>query len=153
MSTAPSPPPTFEALSPRPITYRQLPDGEYYRLKELWPWKGEDLAPNPQHFRIVVAERGGEGGEIIGYWGAVDTVHAEPLWIHPDLRGNPGVGRGLLLGILQILQESKVPVVFILINPEEEGADARVAQAERLGFAPLGVLYAAKVPELKEREG
>lgn len=72
------------------MTTRILPPAEWPKLagteaETLWP------TLDPEHARIVVVER---EGEIVGCHVLFMVMHAECLWVHPDLRGK-GVARQL----------------------------------------------------------
>ena len=71
-------------------------------------------------------------GRIVAYWMIWKALHLEPLWIHPDHRGNAGIGRALIqqtLGVAAALGEA---AAFAVMDPQGMGA----GQIERLGFQP-----------------
>ena len=82
-----------------------------------------------------------EDEKIVGFWCAFDTVHLEPMWIDPNVRGNGSTGRGLWRKLLGFLQEKEVPNAFATIAHED--SVTHLPMAVRLGFKPLPatVLY------------
>lgn len=143
MSSAPPSPLSFDYFQSR-----ELEPDEFEKLKELWPFKDAGVTPSPNSMKFIVVEK---DGEIIGYWGLISVIHAEPLWIHPEHRKNIGVGRALWRGVVGILRKLGVPSVFALVEPGE-GASEKGDMANRLGFTPIGTLYAGRIPPLNDGE-
>jgi len=99
------------------------------------------------HARIVVVEEP-DTSRILGYWGLVDACHAEPVWLAPDLRGDPTVAAALLSATLAELRAAGVGYVYTTIR---EGDVIIERVAERAGFEKLPVtLWAARVIEERE---
>jgi GNAT superfamily N-acetyltransferase len=77
------------------VHYRVIADRELVILNPLleklgWP------ALDPDMCKVVVAEAGaGDEALILGFQVVQFVTHAEPMWVHPDLRGS-GVAEGLV---------------------------------------------------------
>lgn len=124
----------------------ELPAEHFARLREA-PGPLHGLPPPPaDHARVLVVEDA--EARLLGYWVLSDVVHADPLWLDPAVRGNPGVALRLLAQLGATLQACGVGAFFAVID------DAEVADlAERLGFTRLpGALYAIAVPPLGQEE-
>ncbi len=72
---------------------RYLPANEWVKIQKpqippLFPYV------NPSDVAVIVVEN--DDGEVIACVSALKITHFESLWIHPDHRGNAGVGRALL---------------------------------------------------------
>lgn len=70
---------------------RLLPWEEWPRLagtelETVWPHL------EPEKASVVVVE---DGDRIVGCWAVWAVVHVEGLWVHPDYRQKPSVGRRL----------------------------------------------------------
>lgn len=104
--------------------------------------------PQPDQWRIIVAEEGGAGGSIVGFCCLFAAVHWEPWYVDPAYRRHPGVVRGLLREARAQLQALDVGAAFAVVR----GTDAPThALVERLGFTPApGQLYTVVVDQLKE---
>lgn len=113
------------------VQVRELPPGEWTRLKSL-PDFTEGL-PDPQAWRIIVAEEGGEGGRIVAYNCVYDAVHAEPVWIHPDYRHRPVLFKRLWQGTLTVLDDLGARLVHVCVRDDLPRQQQLV---ERFGFVP-----------------
>ena len=123
---------------------RDLPADDWHRLATLEPFATGGL-PNPAFNRILVAEVGGPGGEVVGYWMVLTCVHAEPIWIKDEHRKRPGLIRRLWGAVWQVLQENDVQIAFACITDKD--AASNVPLAMRLGFEKVpGDLYYIRVP-------
>ena len=123
-------------------TSRELPPEEFHRITEVEgsPLYAQPL-PDPTHTRILAVE---VEGQVIAYWGLYDSLHAEPVWIHPDHRQRPAVVRLLLEGLGQILQDLGATFVFGIIADGD--MEKNLPLAQRLGFTELpGKLYGVQV--------
>jgi hypothetical protein len=109
------------------MTVRELEQHEWPRLETLLNELGMPIPPAATS-RIVIAE---EDGEIIAWWSAIQVVHLEPIWIHPDHRG--GILPGKMWRILRgILETCGVPAAYCF------AADETVAgYLHRLGLKVL----------------
>lgn len=108
-----------------------------------------DLGADPERLKsmsIAVVE---VDEQIVAYWVCWYGLHAEPLWIHEDHRKSPGVVGGIVEGMRSIIEQSREPAVFCVI--EAENQDVVGGYAARLGFhtAP-GTLYYLVVQPLVE---
>lgn len=128
-------------------TTRTLPPEEWHRITE-GPLAGQlsDLSA-ADHARIVVVEDPG-APRILGYWALIDTVHAEPVWLAPELRGDPTVAAALLAATLDELRTAGVGYVYTTIA---EGHGLIEQIAAHAGFEKLPVtLWAARVRSEQE---
>lgn len=91
---------------------------------EEWPTKliGTTLAQaiyDPDNAFVIVVEDA--EGKVVACWSAVNTVHVEGIWIHPDHRKHAAVGRTLLTGMFEELRSLSVrEVVTNADTPEVE---------------------------------
>jgi len=80
------------------ISARILPQEEWPRLagteaEKLWPML------NPENARVWVVEK---DGKIVATWTLLRVVHAECIWVAPEVRGEFGVVKRLLKGKSEI---------------------------------------------------
>ncbi len=122
---------------------RELPPEEWSRLLAFQPFDTQGLPPTPTS-RIMVAEVGGPGGAIVGYWGIFMAIHIEPLWIAPEYRKRPGVVRRMWRGIQSLLADLGADTAFACIF-EADAPNKPLAQ--KLGFVEApGKLYFIRFP-------
>jgi hypothetical protein len=126
-------------------TVRQLPAEEWARLLDLEPFASGGL-PDPEHWRIIVAE---VDGRIVGFCGLFNTVHWDPWWIDQAYQKHPAVFGGLLRAGLGVLTEFGVQTVHTTVPDIRPDLQALV---EHFGFieAP-GKLYVLYVPDAVDR--
>jgi hypothetical protein len=125
-------------------TVRVLPPAEWPRLL-AYPHFADHGLPDPDHWRILVAE---SAGAIVGFCCLFDAVHWEAWWIAPTHRRDPLVVGGLIRQGVDLLRDAAVGGVFAVIDEDQTGAVR--AMIERFGFKPApGALYLAAVDELK----
>jgi hypothetical protein len=130
------------AASPALPVVRDLTGAEFYLVEHLEPFASGGL-PNPDLNRIIVAEAGGPGGEIVAFWMLATQVHVEPLWIHPDYQKRPGVARRLWGAVWANLQQAGVRLAFACIA---DSAAQNIPLALRAGFQKIpGDLYVLQV--------
>ena len=115
------------------MKFRILDPEEHDKVAGIGPFDGLTHGPSSEGSRIVVAED--DDGNVVGFWCAFDTVHLEPLWIDPGIRGNGAVGRGLWKRLLGFLKHQEVPNAFATIANEDIAT--HLPMAVRLGFHPL----------------
>lgn len=100
-------------------------------IGERWAARGDVEA--------VVITVEAEDGALLGYWPVWTAVHVDGLWVTPDVRTSPGVGRSLLEGLSATLHANQIRAVFAVIDP---AADGSPDLATRAGFVPMpGQLY------------
>ena len=114
------------------IRHFVLPPEEIERVQEA----GGPLADLPERsglrdMTVVVAE---VDGRIVAYWVLWYALHAEPLWIAEDHRGDPGVARGLVDLTLETARATGEPAAYAQIEPDNLPTVG--AMAARAGFAP-----------------
>ena len=85
---------------------RELPEAEWYRLANFEPFRSGGL-PQPDHWRMIVAERGGAGGPIVAFSGVWIGAHCEPTWIAEEYRYHPKLFLSLWRGVRKV---SDVPL-------------------------------------------
>lgn len=121
------------------ITFRQLPVAEWDKLRAFSPF--DQGLPNPDHWRVIVAE---EDGAIVGHCSLFDTVHWDAFYVHPDHRGKATVFGGLIREGLQMLEEAGVHLVHSTVSNSRPDMQALL---ERFGYTPAeGKLYLLYVP-------
>lgn len=131
---------------------RELPPGEWHRLKALGPFGEAGVLPDPAFASVIVEET--PDGEIVGCWTATTIVLLEGLWRKPEARGVVGSARRLLMGMVGFLRAVGVKTAITVIQaPEVE------VLAKKAGFVAVpggGRLYTVTMaqaqtqPEEKE---
>ncbi len=118
---------------------RILPPDEWPRLAGT---EAEALIGHldPAHAAVLVVER---GGEIVGTWVALQTLHAECVWVSTAV-GNPvGVARKLIDGMFDIARASGLRSIYTSAMTDEVRG-----MIERLGGSELpGSAHVIPVPE------
>jgi hypothetical protein len=112
---------------------RVLPGEEYERLRVFPPFAGG--LPNPDFTRIIVAELGGPGGELVAVWSLIQAIHAEPMWVREDHRKRAGLIRRLWTSVWSELQAVGALMAFAIVADQD--AAANVPLVLRLGFEKL----------------
>jgi ribosomal protein S18 acetylase RimI-like enzyme len=118
------------------LTARVLPPEE-------WASKlaGTSLAQaifDPDNAFVLVVER---EGEVVACWAAINTVHVEGIWIHPDHRTHVAVGRLLLRSMFDELRALLVSEV--ITNADDPAIEAML---RTIGATPLpGTSWVMKV--------
>src|ERR1700677_3281503 len=69
--------------TPTGLIYRQLPADEWERLREPYRLNGGEL-PSQDCSTSIVAEK---DSRIVGFWGLNYILHAGPIWVAPEFRG------------------------------------------------------------------
>ena len=96
------------------LVARILPPEEWSRLTQP-----ELQSLDPAHSLVVVVERGGPGGEILGEFGAFTVIHVEGLWSAEP--GNAGIARALASCMVEALIQTGVrEVLHQVTTPEIE---------------------------------
>ncbi len=126
------------------LTVRSLPPEEYPRILDApGPLRELSGIPDPEHSRILVLEDA--QGRIRGYWMLFNAIHAEPLYLDPEIRHRAQAGRDLLLQVYTELRAAGVQTVFAVVAPEDR--ETIGPMAKRLGLHPLpGTIYMGRVP-------
>jgi hypothetical protein len=112
------------------------------------PGLGGFLPPDPDTSKVIAAID--ELGEIHAFWCLIQVVHAEPIWISPELRGTTLVGR-LWKAVRETLATCGIPIGFCF------AADEIVANyLSRLGLQELAFrtfLFETSCPTLSSPPG
>ncbi len=110
------------------ITARVLPPVEWIKLDgTALAGRWRDL--DPASAQVLVAE---QGGDVVGWWVALNVVHVEGLGIVPSHQGLAGVSRALLRAMTRELQAHGVREVVAHVT------DPAVAEmVAGLGGLPL----------------
>ncbi len=141
-----------EVMSPsegrtREVIIRELGPDEVHLLYTLPPFNVEGV-PAFGHSRVIVGQDK-ETGAIVAYWFIFDAVHVEPVWIDFNFRKRPGLIRRLWGKVREVLEESKVPGAFAMVDNAAVMPNA--SQAVRLGFKRLpGELYYLRLSDGRE---
>lgn len=122
---------------------RFLDPSEWHRLERpqippLFPYV------NPGDMAVIAIED--DAGEIVACVSALKVTHFESLWVHPDYRGNAGVGRALLRYTIAIAKAWGANWAFGDIESEQ-----MKGFVERLGGVPVPVQFYA-VPLISREE-
>lgn len=117
------------------ITYRWLNVDEY---PQLAPYFAEHDAPlpRPELSQVYAAF---EGDKLIAFWVLQGVLHAEPLYITPEHRGNGKLLVSLMQGIEPYVRNETVMVLAETIEVE--------VMCERLGLVRLPYPAYLKVKE------
>ena len=111
------------------MNHRLLPREEYNRLKEVWPFSVGSPIPDPNFSRVMVAE---DNGQIVGYWFAVEVVHVEPVWIHPNYRNGGPTATVLFKGLVDELKSHNLNKMYVFAENEKTEE-----YLNRLGFCSI----------------
>ena len=121
-------------------TVRLLPPNDWVGLQDHEPFTTGGL-PDPEHWRIIVAE---QGERIVAFTCLYTAVHYEPIWIHEDFRRHPHLFQDLWQASKQVLDEAGVSLLFAQV-PDTLPHQKRLI--EKFGFQPApGQLYLLHVP-------
>jgi hypothetical protein len=97
------------------LTRRILPPDEWPKLQgteaeTLWPLL------NPDQAAVLVVE---QDGQIVGCWVAMQTLHAECVWVSPTV-GNPAaVARPLIDGMFEIARGNGMRSLYTSATNDE----------------------------------
>lgn len=83
--------------------------------------------PEDRYTHALVAVVEDDAGRAVGYWPVFLAAHAEPLWVAPDARKNPAVGRALLQALqaaLTLADAGDTPYVILDNDSPHEMAAA-----------------------------
>src|SRR5262245_49262788 len=94
------------------IDVHELDASQWYRLLDFEPFASGGI-PSPPHWRIVVAE---DGGEIIAFTCLYTAVHYEPIWIDARHRHRPGLFAELWRQSKAICEECGVKLIFSVVS-------------------------------------
>jgi GNAT superfamily N-acetyltransferase len=115
------------------VHYRIVQDSEILLLKPIFDRLGWPV-PDPDMAKLVVAQAGlGKDGVILGFVVVQFVTHAEPLWVHPSMRGT-GVAEGLMENVVQYIEKDcHIKRYVVTAKPGSFGARL----AERNGMRPM----------------
>jgi GNAT superfamily N-acetyltransferase len=86
--------------APQEVIYRVIENEELLKLRPLFDTLGWAL-PDPDFAKAVVAEA---DGLILGFGIVQFITHAEPMWVHPSVRGS-GLAEGLADKMCHYIEE------------------------------------------------
>jgi hypothetical protein len=121
----------MQALTPKvdtsstTLTYRLLQPFEYYLLAKEFDKRNAPL-PQPHLSQVYAAF---DGDRLVAFWVLQAVLHAEPLWIDEEYRGNPGLAAGLLQRVEPYMRNE---TVMVLAESEEVEF-----MLQRLGFEKM----------------
>jgi GNAT superfamily N-acetyltransferase len=124
------------------IHYRILADEEMQRLAPLFFKLSWDM-PDPDKSKILVCEAGeGDDALILGFAVIQFVAHAEPFWVHPDMRGS-GIAEDLMGHIVHYVEnDCKLGKYIAIAKPGSFGA--RLCEAN--GMTPFpGQVYVKQI--------
>lgn len=123
-------------------TIRELPEAEWGRLTTApGSLHGQALTPS-ETARILVIEDA--AGAIVGYWPLFAMMHADHLYLAPEVRQHPKLGLTLVGAVGYLLQRLGVGYVCAVIADADQPENGRLA--EKLGLVPVpGRLYIGAV--------
>lgn len=99
--------------------------------------------PNPDFAKVIVAEAGtGDSAHICGFAVVQFVTHAEPIWIHPSLRGT-GVAEELVEKVVHYIEQDCKIDRWVAVVKEGSMAE-RLCLSQGMVKIP-GQLYAKQV--------
>ena len=114
------------------MTARVLPKDEWHRLPGDVPVASIATAYADPQWLVVEEE-----GRIVARWLLTPMLHAELLWIAPDRRKSPSIGRRLL----QLMRETARTLGFSFVWAASESAEVTTLLVHpRVGAIPVPVL-------------
>ena len=113
------------------LAVRVLPVSEWHRIATPETAAALPLL-NPAKAQILVVE---DDGQIVGHWIALQTLHAEGVWIAPDYRKAGGVARKLW----RAMRQQAVDGGYGWLMTGAQTADVRALIVDHLGGQPLSV--------------
>jgi GNAT superfamily N-acetyltransferase len=126
------------------VHYRIVSGSEILLLKPLfdrlnWP------APDPDMAKVIVAQAGlGKDGVILGFSVVQFVTHAEPLWVHPSMRGT-GVAEELVRQTVHYIEDD-CKIKRYVVSAKPGSMAARIAVNN--GMRPLGCeVFVKTIPE------
>lgn len=115
------------------VNYRIVSGSEMLLMKPLFE-KLNWAMPDPDMAKVVVAEAGmGTDAVILGFTVVQFITHAEPMWVHANLRGT-GVAEGLAEHVTHYI-EHDCHIKRYVVVAKEGSFSARLA--ESVGMRPL----------------
>lgn len=124
------------------MTFRELPTADWHRLVAdgIEPFATHGL-PDPEHWRLVVAE---DGGRIVACSSLVETVHND-WFVRPEVQRNPVLVAGLWLATKRVLDDHQVSLIHATVSDYQPDVQAMV---ERFGYIPAeATLYVLRVDQ------
>jgi ribosomal protein S18 acetylase RimI-like enzyme len=124
------------------VHYRVVSDHELELLRPMFTKLGWAM-PNPDMAKVIVAETGeGADGIICGFAVVQFVTHAEPIWIHPELRGT-GIAEQLVEKVVSYIErDCKIDRWVAVAKPGSMAA--RLCEGQGMVAYP-GQLYVKQV--------
>lgn len=134
-----------EQAAPPGVAVRILPPEDWPRLTAYPPFDTGGL-PDPQYWRMIVAERGATGGPIVAFVCLWTALHCEPVWFTPELRHHPKVFMDLWRAARQQVEAAGAQMVFATVDDDRPDLQALWG---KFGFvAAPGRLYVGDLDRL-----
>ena len=115
------------------VHYRIVQDNEILMLKPIFDKLGWPV-PDPDMAKVVVAQAGlGKDGVILGLGVVQFVTHAEPIWVHPSMRGT-GVAEGIMEQVVNYI-EKDCHIKRYVVAAKDGSFGARLA--EKNGMRPM----------------
>lgn len=115
------------------VHYLVIQDSEIALLKPIFDKLGWPT-PDPDMAKVIVAQAGlGKDGVILGFSVVQFMTHAEPMWVHPSMRGT-GVAEELVRETVHYI-EHDCHIKRYVVSAKEGSIAARLAMAH--GMRPL----------------
>lgn len=115
------------------ITYRMLRPDEWPKVEPIFiEHGGPQSLPCPEASAILVAE---EQGGIVGFLVIQPVVHAEPVWVREDHRGN-GIARKLFSEVDDFMKGIGIKAYYTFST---ETIVERLAQGNGMSLLPWKV--------------
>lgn len=124
------------------VHYRVIAEKELALLEPIFRRLGW-APPDPDMCKVVIAEAGeGDDALILGFNVVQFVIHAEPMWLHPDVRGT-GIAEGLVAHTQSYIEnDCKVKRYLCIAKPGSFGARL----AEKYGMVPYpGQVYVRQI--------
>lgn len=108
------------------MEFRIISDGEWEKMRPVFEAQGDPL-PDPKFSTAAIAD----DGNLAGLWLVKSVIHAGPLWVREDLRGQ-GIWRGLHEQVERLMPHSPGTGYYTFSGSEKVEAIHR-----KLGFTEL----------------
>jgi hypothetical protein len=126
------------------VHYRVVENAEMTLLKPLFDRLGWP-APDPDMAKVIVAQAGlGKDGVILGFSVVQFVTHAEPMWVHPNVRGT-GVAEGLVEKTRHYIEDD-CHIKRYVVAAKVGSFAARLAESHGMHPLPDLSLYVKVIP-------
>lgn len=131
---------------PEEVRYRIVDGEEMAKLRPLFDALGWAL-PDQDMAKVVVAEAGtGDKAVICGFTVVQFILHAEPMWVHPSMRGT-GIAEALVAQTVHYIEDDCHVKRWMAVAKEGSFA-GRLIAAQGMTMIP-GNVFVKMVPQVQ----